>query len=180
MCGNPFSSAEAKLHSNDLMYLGSNSASWNWTSVFVSRPNISRSRGWSQGCLSFPTSCVASVAARCVSAERQEASVCCCCWEAGCWQGHFSLKTHATAVSLCYAQSLLCSESRWWAEATMLLSVMDQHAHTDELATRHTPVLKYQAPLHCSYHQCITTIPFSQNKPSAHRLSSLGFITFII
>lgn len=148
--------------------------------MFVSGPNISLSRGRSQGCLGFPSSCGGCVADRCVSAETLEASVHrrCCCWEAGCWQGQVGLKT-----------LLLLSHCAQHRARSVPIAVMSRShraalshgsAHTDRLTQTHTSLKipgsspPLQQP---SVHYCHS---FLAKQTSAHRLTSLGFITFII
>lgn len=117
----------------------------------------------------FPCLLVASVVVCCSSAERQEASVHCCCWEALCWAGPGQpawLKAAATAVSLCWAQSPLCS------------------THCDEQkppccthSWTHTHTARPSSAATSSVHYChsFLTIP-----NSAHWLFSVGIIILII
>ena len=146
--------------------------SWIRTSTLVSRPISQR--------VSLPPCLlVASVVARCASAIRQEASVCCCCcWEAGCWAGlgqSACLKAAATAVSLCWAQSPLCStHSDEQKPPCCSQSWTDTHKHMHTLRSPNARPSSTATPSVRYCHSFLTV----QN--STHWLFSEGIINFII
>lgn len=122
----------------------------------------------------FPCLLVASVVARCASAEAQEPKVHCCYWEAGCWSGlgqSACLKAAATAVSLCWAQSPLCSTHSDEQKPTCCTqSWTDTHKrmHT-HWSSNARPSSTATPSLHCCH-------SFFTIQNSTHGLFSVGII----
>ena len=168
-------SARAKLHIKSLIW---SDALFLLVFALDSNQHVSQQANQSKrGCLGFLAS-LWPLVAHCCLTEGQEASVrCCCCrWEAACWagSGHSAcLEAAATAVSLCWAQSPLCS-----AHSDEQKPPCCTQSHMQTLTQTHRPHIarpSFTATPSEHYSHSFLTM-----KNSTHGLFSLGFIIFII